>query len=64
MRRGFYNEFQADIPLKREVIIERVAQFDEQGDPRTDAVTRDDKEHSKWYDRNTGWLKHRADHQL
>ena len=62
MRRGFYNEFQADIPLKREVIIERVAQFDEQGSPRISAVTRDDREHSQWFDRNTQWLKYRGDH--
>ena len=62
MRRGFYNEFQADIPLKREVIIERVAQFDEQGTPLTGAVTRDDREHSQWFDRNTQWLKYRGDH--
>ena len=39
MRRAFYDEFQADIPIKREVIIERIALFDEQGNPRTDAVT-------------------------
>jgi hypothetical protein len=62
MRRGFYNEFQADIPLKREVIIERVAQFDDQGTPLTGAVTRDDREHSQWFDRNTQWLKYRGDH--
>ena len=62
MRRGFYNEFKADIPLKREVIIERVAQFDEQGSPRTSEVTRDDREHSQWFDRNTQWLKYRGDH--
>ena len=62
MRRGFYNKFQADIPLKREVIIERVAQFDEQGSPRISAVTRDDREHSQWFDRNTQWLKCRGDH--
>ena len=62
MRRGFYNEFKADIPLKREVIIERVAQFDEQGSPRISAVTRDDREHSQWFDRNTQWLKYRGDH--
>ena len=47
MRRAFYDEFQADIPIKREVIIERIALFDEEGNPRTDAVTRDDRKHSQ-----------------
>ena len=56
MRRAFYDEFQADIPIKREVIIERIALFDAEGNPRTDAVTRDDRKHSQWYDRNTMWL--------
>ena len=60
MRRAFYDEFQADIPIKREVIIERIAQFDEEGNPRTDAVTRDDRKHSQWYDRNTLWLYSRG----
>jgi hypothetical protein len=41
---------------------ERVAQFDEQGTPLTGAVTRDDREHSQWFDRNTQWLKYRGDH--
>jgi len=62
MRRAFYDEFQADIPIKREVIIERIAQFDEEGYPRTDAVTRDDRKHSQWYDRNTLWLYSRGQH--
>ena len=60
MRRAFYDEFQADIPIKREVIIERIALFDEEGNPRTDAVTRDDRKHSQWYDRNTSWLYSRG----
>ena len=60
MRRAFYDEFQADIPIKREVIIERIAQFDEEGNPRTDAVIRDDRKHSQWYDRNTLWLYSRS----
>jgi hypothetical protein len=60
MRRAFYDEFQADIPIKREVIIERIALFDEEGNPRTDAVTRDDRKHSQWYDRNILWLYSRG----
>ena len=60
MRRAFYNEFEADISLKQEVIIERIALFDESGDPRTQEVTADDKEHSQWYDRNTMWLYSRG----
>ena len=60
MRRAFYDEFQSDIPIKREVIIERIALFDEEGNPRTDAVTRDDRKHSQWYDRNTLWLYSRG----
>ena len=60
MRRAFYDVFEADIPIKREVIIERIALFDEQGNPRTDAVTRDDRKHSQWYDRNTLWLYSRG----
>jgi hypothetical protein len=42
------------------VIIERIALFDEEGNPRTDAVTRDDRKHSQWYDRNTLWLYSRG----
>jgi len=60
MRRAFYDEFQADIPIKREVIIERITLFDEHGNPRTDAVTRDDRKHSQWYDPNTLWLYSRG----
>ena len=60
MRRAFYDEFQSDIPIKQEVIIERIALFDGRGNPRTDAVTRDDREHSQWYDRNTMWLYQRG----
>ena len=46
MRRASYDEFEADIPIKREVIIERIALFDEQENPRTDAVTRDNRKNS------------------
>ena len=60
MRRAFYDEFEADVPLKQEVITERIALFDESGDPRTQEVTADDKEHSQWYDRNTMWLYSRT----
>ena len=60
MRRAFYDEFEADIPLKQEVITERIALFDESGNPRTQEVTADDKEHSQWYDRNTMWLYSRT----
>ena len=60
MRRAFYDEFRSDIPIKQEVIIERTALFDEQGNPRTDEIIRDYKEHSQWYDRNTMWLNHRG----
>ena len=56
MRRAFYDEFQSDIPIKSEVIVERIALFEEDGTPRIEAVTRDDTEHSQWYDRNTLWL--------
>ena len=60
MRRAFYDEFEADIPLKQEVITERIALFDEGGNPRIKEVTADDKEHSQWYDRNTMWLYSKA----
>ena len=56
MRRAFYDEFQSDIPIKHEVIVERVALFEDDGTPRAEAVTKDDREHSQWYDRNTMWL--------
>ena len=56
MRRAFYDEFQSDIPIKSEVIVERIALFEEDGTPRIEAVTRDDTEHWQWYDRNTLWL--------
>ena len=56
MRRAFYDEFQSDIPIKHEVIVERVALFEDDGTPRTEAVAKDDREHSQWYDRNTMWL--------
>ena len=35
MRRAFYDEFQSDIPIKHEVIVERVALFEDDGTPRT-----------------------------
>ena len=60
MRRAFYDEFQADIPIKKEVIIERIALFDAKEKPRVDAVTRDDRKHSQWCDRNTLWLHSRG----
>lgn len=47
---------QSVIPIKHEVIAERIALFEEDGTPRTEAVTKDDREHSQWYDRNTMWL--------
>ena len=56
MRRAFYDEFQSDIPIKHEVIVERELLFEEDGTPRTEEVTKDDREHSQWYDRNTLWL--------
>jgi hypothetical protein len=59
MRRAFYDEFQSDIPIKHEVIVERVALFEDDGTPRTEAVTKDDREHSQWYDRNTMWLSNK-----
>ena len=31
MRRAFYDEFQSDIPIKHEVIVERVALFEDDG---------------------------------
>ena len=30
--------------------------FEDDETPRTEAVTKDDREHSQWYDRNTMWL--------
>ena len=60
MRRAFYDEFQSDIPIKHEVIVERVALFEDDDTPRTEAVTKDDREHSQWYDRNTMWLYSRG----
>ena len=33
-----------------------LALFEDDGTPRTKAVTKDDREHSQWYDRNTMWL--------
>ena len=32
------------------------ALFEDDGTPRAEAVTKDDREHSQWYDRNTMWL--------
>ena len=56
MRRAFYDEFQSDIPIKHEVIVERPPLFEDDGTPRTEEITKDDREHSQWYDRNTMWL--------
>ena len=56
MRRAFYNESEEDIGISKEIVIERVALFDEKGNPRTDEVTKDDRENSQWYYRNTLWL--------
>ena len=30
--------------------------YDADGKPRIEAATKDDREHSQWYDRNTTWL--------
>jgi len=30
--------------------------FEDDGTPRTEAVTKYDIEHAQWYDRNTMWL--------
>ena len=35
MRRAFYDEFQSDIPIKHEVIVERPPLFEDDGTPRT-----------------------------
>ncbi len=56
MRRAFYDEFQSDIPIKHEVIVECEPLLNEDETPRTEFVITDDKEHSQWYDRNTLWL--------
>ena len=56
MRGAFYDEFQADIPVKHEVVVEPVKLFEEDRTPRIEAVAKDDREHSQWYDRNTIWL--------
>ena len=56
MRRAFYHEFEADIPIKHEVIVERDSLFNDDGTPNTDEVTEDDRAHSNWYDRNKMWL--------
>ena len=60
MRRAFYEEFGSDIKIKHEVITERVPLFDADGTPRTEEVTKDDREHSQWYDRNTMWLANKG----
>ena len=43
MRRAFYDEFQSDIPIKYEMIVERVGLFEDDCTPRTEAVTKDDR---------------------
>jgi len=60
MRKAFKYKFGNDIRIKAELIVEREALFDLDGVPRTEAVTKDDREHSKWYDRNTTWLNNRG----
>ena len=59
MRRAFYDEFQADIPIKHEVIVKCTPLFKHDGTPNTDEVTEDDRDHSQWYDRNTLWLSNK-----
>ena len=49
----------ADIPIKHEVIVERVQLFKDDGSPNTDEVTEDDREHSQWHGRNTLWLRNK-----
>ena len=56
MRKAFIDKFGNEIRIKRELIVEREALFDVDGKPRIEAVTKDDREHSQWYDRNTMWL--------
>ena len=48
--------FNLIFPIKHEAIGERVALFEDDGTPRTEAVTKDGREQSQWYDRNTMWL--------
>ena len=56
MRKAFRDKFGNDIRIKAELIVEREALYDADGRPRIEAVTKDDREHSQWYDRNTDWL--------
>ena len=56
MSRTFYDEFKSDIPIKHEAILERPPLFEDDVTPRTEEITKDDREHSQWYDRNTMWL--------
>ena len=59
MRKAFRDKFGNDIRIKAELIVEREALYDADGRPRIEAVTKDDREHSHWYDRNTDWLYHK-----
>ena len=45
MRRVFYDEFQSDMHIKHEVIIEYVTLFNAYGTGRTEEVTKHDREH-------------------
>ena len=56
MRKAFRDKFGNDIRIKAELIVEREALYDIDGKPRIEAVTKDDRQHSQWYDRNTMWL--------
>ncbi len=38
MRLAFYDEFRSDIPVKHQVIVERVALFEDDGTPRTEST--------------------------
>lgn len=50
---SYCDEFQSDIPIKLEVIVETPPLFEEDGTPRTADITKDDREYSQWYARIT-----------
>ena len=56
MRKAFRDKFGNDIRIKAELIVEREELYHADGRPRIEAVTKDDREHGQWYDRNTIWL--------
>ena len=60
MRKAFRDKFGNDIRIKAELIVEREALYDVDGKPRIEAVTKDDRQRSQWYDRNTMWLSTRG----